>query len=76
MSSTSAKPIPYCEVPRETLCGHIIASDIHRATKAEIKKAKDLHAKGKCPHNIVWDEPGWMYDYRSCYTCGAGLGAI
>lgn len=74
--ATTTKPIPYREVPRETFCGHIIASDIHPATPEEIKLAETLHAQGKCPHNIVVDESGWLYEFRSCYTCGAGLGVI
>lgn len=73
---STVKPVPYCEIVRERFMGQVIASDIHPATEAEIALAQSLHLQGKCPHNIVIDEPGWLYDFRSCYTCEAGLGAI
>lgn len=67
---------PFCEVVTEKIGDIIIASDIHPATKEEIETADMLHKDGKCPHNIVVDERGWMYDFRYCYTCGCGLGVI
>jgi hypothetical protein len=30
----------------------------------------------KCEHIVRVDQPGWLYDFRSCYSCNAGLGAI
>ena len=29
-----------------------------------------------CPHHYFNDEPGFMYDCRTCYTCGASMGLI
>lgn len=55
---------------------HIISSDVRPATEEEIKKAELLNIDGKCPHNIVYDESGWLYDERHCATCGKGLGLI
>lgn len=66
----------YYEDVKETFGGHVIRSEIRPATEEEIAEAARLHAEGKCPHWIVRDEPGWLYDTRSCETCGCGLGAI
>ena len=55
---------------------HIIASNIRPATEAEVLDAERQHQAGKCPHTIVKDEAGFMYDTRTCVTCGAGLGLI
>ena len=54
----------------------VLASTITPATESQIKEAAALHAAGKCPHNIVYDEFGFLYDIRVCGTCGAGLGAV
>lgn len=56
--------------------GDIVLSTVRPATIEEIEEARRLHEQGECPHNIVVDEKGWMYDYRVCVTCGKGLGAI
>lgn len=67
----------YFEEVRERFCGHIISSTVREATNKEIKTAKTNFEKtGKCLHNLIIDEPAWLYDYRSCAICGAGLGAI
>jgi hypothetical protein len=71
-----SEPILYFEEVKERFAGEIIASTCRPATKAEIDECKRLHAKGKCPHTIVIDEKAYMYDYRLCGVCGAGLGAI
>lgn len=67
---------PFCEVVTEKIGDIIIASDVRPATVVEINNAEMLHKEGKCPHNIVYDERGWMYDFRYCFTCGRGLGVI
>ncbi len=64
------------EVVKERFCGHIISSDIRDATKEEIDRAEALHLEGKCPHYLVHDVPGYLYDDRSCVTCGHSLGLI
>ena len=56
--------------------GDIVLSIVRPATTEEIKEARRLHEHGECPHNIVVDKKGWMYDYRVCVTCGKGMGAI
>jgi len=56
--------------------GDIVISTVRPATPEEIANAKLLHERGACPHSIVNDEKGWMYDYRYCVTCGKGLGVI
>lgn len=74
------KPPPntplFFETVKERFCGHVVSSDIRPATASEIEIAEMEHHEGNCRHQIVWDEPGWMYDYRWCATCGVGLGAI
>jgi hypothetical protein len=64
------------ETVKERFCGHIIRSDVRPATKEEIAEATKLHNQGKCPHTIVQDEPGWLYDFRNCAICGCSLGIV
>lgn len=66
----------YIEIPTETIDGHILSSDLRPATEQEIEFAKQQHTQGRCPHNIVEDETGWLYDVRKCAICGKGLGLI
>lgn len=66
----------YFEKVKETFNGVVISSTISVATKNQIDQAKRLHLEGKCPHNIIYDEYGWLYDFRICATCGKGLGTV
>lgn len=66
----------FVETIIERMDGHILASEIHPATEEDIELARQLYEKGQCPHNIVYDEGGWMYDIRICATCEKGLGVI
>ena len=52
------------------------SSDVRPATEADIVAAEEALVAGKCPCNIVYDEPGFAYDIRYCYTCGKFLGMI
>lgn len=56
--------------------GQIIFSTIRIATEEEIAEAKRLHLLNQCPHNIVYDKSGWLYDERICATCDMGLGLV
>jgi len=60
----------------ERVGDQVLASNIRPATDAEIEEAARLHREGKCPHTIILDEPGWLYDQRFCVTCGDFLGLI
>lgn len=65
------------EIIREKFCGHIIISDVVPATEKEINEAKLLFKNtGKCNHEFIIDESGWMYDIRSCAICKHGLGTV
>lgn len=55
---------------------HVMMSTLRKPTPEEIRIAEELHAQGKCPHTIVYDKQGWMYDTRYCGTCGICLGLI
>jgi hypothetical protein len=66
----------FVETVTHTFCGHIVGSTIRSATEDDIQIAQALHAVGKCTHRVVKDTPGWLYDFRSCFVCGKGLGAI
>jgi hypothetical protein len=66
----------YFEEILERFNGQVIRSNIREATPEDIKQAVALYMEGKCPHTIVYDEPGWLYDARICGVCGAGLGLI
>ncbi|MFA5378820.1 MAG: hypothetical protein WC455_23915 [Dehalococcoidia bacterium] len=67
---------PFKEVVRERMCGIVTQSDIEPATPEDIAEAAALHAQGKCPHNVVYDEAGWPYDFRICFTCGESQGTV
>jgi len=60
----------------ERIGEHVVISTVRPATAEEIVVAQRLNEKGECPHNIIQDEQGWMYDFRSCFTCGKGLGTV
>lgn len=64
------------EVVREKFVGYIISSVLRVATKEEIETVEKLYQHGQCPHTLVTDKPGWLYDVRTCVTCGKGLGLI
>lgn len=67
---------PFFEEVTERIGNVVIASKIRDATPKDIEKAAELHKKGKCPHNVVVDTLMYMYDARTCYTCGKGLGVV
>ena len=65
------------EYNRKYFCGRVESSDIRGATKEEYDFALEQYKKNKkCSHNIVHDEAGFMYDFRTCAICGKGLGLI
>ena len=66
----------FVETVTKHVCGRVLESTIRPATKNDIELAQELHVKGNCPHNVVMDEAGWMFDFRSCHTCGKGLGVV
>jgi hypothetical protein len=76
-TSTKVKMIPlFVEIPTEVIYGHIVSSTLRPATLKDIEEAKEKYKTGHCDHRIIVDEPRWMYDFRSCYICGKGLGCI
>ena len=75
------KPKLFVEEVTERYLNHISASTIRKVKPYELRKAKAEYKKaGKCDHNkntlIVYDEAGWLYDFRFCGICGGGLGAV
>ena len=66
----------FVETVTERLGEHVLASTIRPATAMDVAVAIRLHSEGKCPHNVVEDTPGWMYDFRACAICGTGLGVV
>lgn len=71
------EPALYKETPREAGGNPIIVgSTVQLATEEEIEYARLQYSLGKCPHDIVYDEPGWLYDSRTCGVCGISLGFI
>jgi hypothetical protein len=75
-SPYEGKTKPFFEEVTERIGEHVLASKIRDATPEDIEKAKKLHKLGKCPHNIVFDTLGYMYDFRECFICGKGLGTV
>ena len=52
-------------------------STVRKATPKDIKLAKKKFDKtGKCDHSVIFDESGWAYDIRYCYTCKEMIGLI
>jgi|CXWL01.1.fsa_nt_gi hypothetical protein len=66
----------YKEIALETIDDIVLSSDVCPATEQEIEYAKEQHAQGHCPHNIVIDDSGWLYGIRKCAICGKGLGTV
>lgn len=66
----------FTETVTERIGSTVLASTVKPSTLEEIQDCISLAEKGKCPHNIVIDEPAWMYDFRHCAVCGKYLGTI
>lgn len=66
----------FIETVTERIGNHILASTIRPATEEDVRIAREEHARGECKHNVVEDESGQLYDTRSCYICGKGLGTV
>jgi hypothetical protein len=66
----------FVEEVTERIGKHVLASKVRDATIDDIKKELKNHKNGKCSHSVVEDEKGWLYDFRSCAICGAGLGTV
>lgn len=60
----------------EAIDGVVIQSNLRPATMEDITLAEMAKQNGDCPHNIIKNTTTWLYDIRSCATCGAGLGII
>jgi hypothetical protein len=57
--------------------GFFLCSELIPATEEDIKNFKNR----PCEHSLhedklIYDEPGWPYDFRYCGICGAFLGMI
>jgi hypothetical protein len=66
----------FVEIVIEAIDGVVIRSDLRPATMEDITMAQEAKNAGDCPHNIIKDTTTWLYDIRSCATCGAGLGIV
>jgi len=62
----------YVEIPVGTT-----GSTFRKATTDEYERAKLIFvATDRCEHPIFIDEPGFIYDIRSCHICGSIIGFI
>lgn len=66
----------YYEHVTERIGHAVLASSVTIATPEQINDAAQRHAEGRCPHTIVYDVDGGLYDVRICGTCGQGLGTV
>ena len=66
----------YYEEVQERYAGVVLRSTVRPATDEEVAECRRLHADGKCPHTIIIDTPGWLYNFRDCAVCGASLGTV
>ena len=65
------------EVVTERVGPIVIASDIIPVTEDKVLKAKaEFMCSGLCDHSLIYDEKGWLYDFRMCAVCGKGLGTV
>lgn len=64
------KPKQYAERPVEVVAGMVVRSEL-----VPIEEAGE-DCKNPCGHIGVVDEPGRMFNYRSCLVCGQGLGVV
>lgn len=53
-----------------------IVSTFRKPTDEEISSALTVVNKEDCKHTLFYDTPSYMYDIRSCATCGRLLGLI
>lgn len=67
---------PFYEDVKEKIGNRVIRSSCRPTTQNEIEKAEKLYKEGNCTHCIVYDELGYIYNTRYCYTCGICLGVI
>jgi hypothetical protein len=50
---------------------------VRPATESEVAAAKsEYEATGQCRCEIIYDEPGFLYDIRYCAICGMYLGLV
>lgn len=53
------------------------SSSVRLATEKEIENALvEFLSNGVCDHSLIFDDRGWMYDFRYCAICKAGLGVV
>lgn len=76
MRDHTTTSVPFFENVTERIGEQIIASTVRPATEEEIAEAQSLHKEGRCPHTIIKDTAGWLYDERYCVTCDKFLGFI
>lgn len=66
----------WIEIVKERVGDVIIMSDVRPATEEELEECYKQFLLGQCPHTIVEDTKGWLYDFRSCAICKKGLGML
>lgn len=85
------KSVPFVEVPNPSGVGSIcreatrdeirvaeglrgkIAAQRHALECAEAELERSL---AQCDHRLIFDTPGFAYDIRMCWVCGATRGLI
>lgn len=66
----------YVEENKKSVITGYMVNSIRVATKQEIEETRQSNLQGKCSHNVVYDEPGYMYHSRICGVCGKLVGLI
>ena len=67
----------YVEIVLERFLGRVVRSTLRKANQEEIEEAKQRYeTTGECSHNLIDDEPNFMYHFRYCGTCGVFLDLI
>ncbi len=71
--TNSFRPVTKAERRRAVIRRAHLAK-LHIEAKRIEKEIASL--KARCDHAAFYDTPGFGYDVRTCYACGAGLGLI
>lgn len=59
---------------RNSFLNQPIVSVLREPTEDEVRLLGSN--QDNCDHKLIYDEPGWLYDFRYCAKCGIPLGIV
>jgi len=67
----------WLEVISERYGSTVVMSTLREPTEEEVSGLEATPCRhGSQPTQLIFDEPGFMYDFRYCAICGVFLGGI